>query len=131
LICVEGFSTLLNAAKEEGKLQGITICANAPSITHFLFVDDSLLFLKVDEDNVNYLQHILHLYEECSGQAINKDKSAVMFSQNTRGDARQKKKFGRVWSCLMRLALIWKQIEGWKDKLLSRAVKDILIKAVA
>jgi uncharacterized protein YcnI len=85
LICVEGFSTLLNAAKEEGKLQGITICANAPSITHLLFVDDSLLFLKVDEDNVNYLQHILHLYEECS------DKSAVMFSHNTREDARQKK----------------------------------------
>jgi hypothetical protein len=43
----------------------------------------------------------------------------------------KKKKNGRVGRWLRMQALIWKQIEGWKDKLLSRAVKDILIKAVA
>ena len=37
LTCVEGFLALVNAAEEEGKLQGIAICENAPSVTH-LFV---------------------------------------------------------------------------------------------
>ena len=83
LICAEGFSSLMNAAEEEGKLQGVTICANAPSITHSLFADDSLLLLKANRENVDHLRHVLHLYEVCSGQMINKEKSVGLFSKNT------------------------------------------------
>ena len=67
----------------QGSLQGVTICDDAPSITHTLFVDDSLLLLKINEENAHYLRHILQLYEERSGQAINKDKSSAMFRKNT------------------------------------------------
>lgn len=61
MICVEGFLGLLNEAESAGHLEGITICAEAPSITHLLFVDDSLLLLKIDDRNANYLQHVLQL----------------------------------------------------------------------
>jgi hypothetical protein len=77
------FRTLLNAAESNGVLEGVSICNNAPSITHVLFADDSLLLLKVNDESANHLQHVLQLYEGCSGQTINKDKSSIMFSRNT------------------------------------------------
>jgi hypothetical protein len=82
LICDEGFSSLLNAAEGEGKLQGVLICAGAPSITHLLFADDSLLLMKVNQENATHLQNVLQLYEDCSGRTINKEKSSILFSKN-------------------------------------------------
>jgi len=82
LICAEGLSSLLNSAEEQGSIHGVSICENAPSITHLLFVDDSLLLLKVNQGNANLLKYVLQLYEECSGKIINKEKSFVLFSQN-------------------------------------------------
>lgn len=151
-ICAEGFSSLLNAAEVDGRLQGVKICEDAPSITHLLFADDSLLLLKVNDENVSQLQHILQVYEECSGQIINKEKSAVMFSRNTSAEPRQRFLDGMGLSQEMRsdkyLGLpvymrrskskifaylkdrVW-SIQGWKERLLSRAGKDVLIKSVA
>jgi hypothetical protein len=83
LICVEGFSALLNQAEREGSLKGITICPNAPSVSHLLFADDSLILCCAREGHAQKLQEILQLYEECSRQMINRDKSAIMFSPNT------------------------------------------------
>jgi hypothetical protein len=37
LLCAEGFSALLNKAKEDGQISGVRICRNAPSISHLLF----------------------------------------------------------------------------------------------
>ena len=56
-----------------------------------LFADDSLLLLKVNDRNANYLQHVLQLYEECSGQKINMDKSSILFSRNC--DSNRKTEF--------------------------------------
>jgi hypothetical protein len=74
---------MLNRAKIEGSLQGVRICNGAPSINHLLFADDSLVLIKATKDSARTLQNILLLYEVCSGQTINFDKSSVMFSRNT------------------------------------------------
>jgi hypothetical protein len=63
LICAEGFSGLLHEAESVGNLEGIIICEGAPSITHLLFADDSLLLLKVNDGNANHLRHVLQLYD--------------------------------------------------------------------
>lgn len=144
---------MVNAAEEAGRLQGITICANAPSITHLLFADDALLFLKANQENATYLQYVLQVYEACSGQMINKDKSFVLFSKNTcqtAGDeflstlglaqgVRTDKYLGlpiymgrsRKQTFAYLKDRVWKRIQGWKEKLLSKAGKETLIKAVA
>ena len=44
LLCAEGFTSLLTKVEEEGKLHGVSICRRAPSVSHLLFADDSLLF---------------------------------------------------------------------------------------
>lgn len=86
LICAEGFSALLRRAESEGGLKGVKVCPNAPSVSHLLFADDSLILFRANKDDAQELQGILQLYEECSGQMINKDKSAIMFSANTIDD---------------------------------------------
>ena len=84
MICVEAFSSMLNQADQNGSLEGIKICHGAPSFNHLLFADDSLILLKVSEDSARHLQNILNLYEVCSGQTINVDKSSIVFSKNTK-----------------------------------------------
>jgi hypothetical protein len=133
-------------------LGDICICNNAPSVNHLLFVDDSLLLIKGDVQSVNHLQNILSLYEVCSGQMISKEKSCIMFSKNTKQSIREEvmrklnikteamndKYLGLLVymgrSKAQTLAYlndrIWKKIQGWKIKLLSKAGKEVLIKAV-
>jgi hypothetical protein len=44
----------------------------------------TLILIRANEEDAKQLQEILDLYENCSGQVINKAKSAVLFSKNTR-----------------------------------------------
>jgi hypothetical protein len=153
LLCAEGFSALLNHAEEEGRLQGIKVSSNAPSFNHLLFADDSMVLLNANEQSAQHLQEILQLYENCSGQTINMEKSAIMFSQNTPRKTRKRVMralhitsiawserylglpvyVGRAWSKSFEYLKerVWKRIQGWKERALSKAGKDVLIKACA
>ena len=79
LLCAEGFTALLAKAEMEGRIHGISVCRRAPSISHLLFADDSLLFCKADKEEVHVINQTLKLYEEASGQCINFEKSSVFF----------------------------------------------------
>jgi hypothetical protein len=81
LICGEAFSCLLNAAEVDGRLEGVQVADDAPSFNHLLFADDSLILLKVTEESARHLLDILALYESCSGQTVNIDKSGIVFQQ--------------------------------------------------
>lgn len=92
LICGEAFSCLLNSANEDKSLEGVRVSPNAPSFNHLLFADDSLILMKVSEQSASKLQYILNLYESCSGQTINVNKSTILFSKNTRSGEKQRMK---------------------------------------
>lgn len=153
ILCAEGLSALFQDAEREGSLQGVQVCTGAPRINHMFFADDSLIFMKANEASAGKLMSILALYEDASGQVINKDKSAVMFSKGTSQAAKRKFKnllqisneafnerylglpiyLGKSKSKAFGYLLekVWKKIQGWKEKFLSRAGKEILVKAVA
>jgi exonuclease III/phage terminase Nu1 subunit (DNA packaging protein) len=153
LLCAEGFSGLLHHADEVGKIKGIRLAPSAPAINHLLFADDSLLLMEANLSSADAVNRLLQIYEESSGQQINRDKSSVSFSPNTprhvredlmhclglRTEAHGGKYLGLPLyvgrsksACFEYLKdKIWRRIQGWKEKFLSSAGKEILIKAVA
>ena len=144
---------MLRQAESSGLINGSKVCRGAPSISHLFFADDSFLFFKSTEEETRVIHRILELYESYSGQAINLQKSGIMFSSNVRTDKQ------RVLSAILGVTngintarylglpsligrskgatfsyikdIIWKRIKGWRNKLLSQAGKGVLIKSVA
>ena len=153
LLCVEGFSALLYDAERKWNLKGIKLCREAPSVSHLLIADDSLLLLEANEENARTINDILEKYEVCSGQVINKDKSAILFSKNTKQMHKREMMgalgitteglkgrylglpayIGKAKSKAFQYIKekVWNKIQGWKERLLSKAGKEILIKAAA
>ena len=153
LLCVEGFTSLLTRAEMEGRITGVSICRRAPTISNLLFADDSLLFCQTAHREVEEITKILQVYAGASGQAINMDKSSIYFSSNTPKLQRAWVKstlgvkevekfesylglptlFGRAKNQTFSFLKdrVWKKLQGWKGLMLSRAGKEVLIKAMA
>ncbi|CAN1281610.1 LINE-1 retrotransposable element ORF2 protein [Linum perenne] len=82
-ICSEGLSRLLLAATTSGVLYGIRINRRCPFISHLMFADDTILFLRVTDSYISALLSLFNQYRGISGQRVNLAKSAVLFSNNT------------------------------------------------
>jgi hypothetical protein len=83
LLCAEGLSSLLMYEEEVGSIDGLRVCRNAPSVSHLLFADDSLILMKADMNNATSLQQVLDTYCANSGQMVSLAKSSIFFSPNT------------------------------------------------
>ena len=152
LLVIEGLHALFTKAEVDSALRGVSICAASPKISHLLFADDSLVFCRATIAECVQIQSLLQLNEQASGQNINRGKTNIFFSSNTPhrthtvisnflgvlisqryeqylglpslvGRAK-KKSFSLIKE------RIWKKLKGWKEKLLSQASHEILIKAV-
>ena len=153
LLCAEGLSALLRKAEKDQKISGVSVCRGGPKISHLLFADDSLLFCRASSADCHHLMEVLEKYERASGQMINKEKTALFFSKNTPAQVRTT--IQHLWGIqgtvnfekyLGLLAIIGKskqqtfsglkeliarRLQGWKERLLSKAGRAILIKMVA
>lgn len=49
-LCFEGLNRLIQKAAGDETNRGFSLCKNGPHITHFFFVDDSLLFFRANLD---------------------------------------------------------------------------------
>ena len=124
-----------------------------PKVSHIFFADDSLVFGWATKEEAAEIQRLLQVYETSSGQQLNRNKTALFFSPNTDEGIRDDVKtlFGAQViepheSYLGLPSLVRRsksntfahleqrvvtKVSGWKEKLLTSAHKEILIKAVA
>ena len=153
MLCAEGLSSLIQRAALEQRIHGISICIRGPQLFHLFFANDSLLFCQATIEECEELLRLLQVYELSTGQQLNREKTALFFSRNTPSDTqnRIKEMFGAevikqhekylglpslvgrskrntFQQLKERLA---NKLSGWKEKLLSGASKEVLIKAVA
>ena len=153
IMCAEGLSALLRDAEKKGSIHGIKIARQVDPISHLFFADDSLLFVRASEEEVEHVMDILTTYEAASGQKLNMDKSEMSFSRNIdlekRNLLQMKLSFKAVEGHDKYLGLptyigsskkqvfqviqdrIWKKLKGWKENYLSQAGREVLIKSIA
>lgn len=144
--CADGFSSLLSSAL----IHGIAASRNRPRVSHLFF---GIVFGRASSEEAIHIKYILSAYERASGHQVNLDKSAVVFSKNAPVSVRlqvrdvlgtqevdchdiylglptvigksRKQVFDNIHE------RVWHKIKGWKTKILSKAGKEVLIKAVA
>uniref|UniRef100_A0A2N9EM59 Reverse transcriptase domain-containing protein n=1 Tax=Fagus sylvatica TaxID=28930 RepID=A0A2N9EM59_FAGSY len=147
LLCAEGLMALLRKADLDFSLRGVAVCRNGPRVTHLMFADDCLLFFRANIEECQVVTDILSQYEEASGQKLNNDKTSIFYSSNTPHDTRVAignllgapnsnsiERYLGLPPFLGRSkikafedlpAKVWKKLQGWKEKLLSQAGKEI------
>ena len=152
LLCAEGLHAIIQQAADSGSITGVSLCRAGPKVTHLLFADNSLLFCRANNQECNTILDLLEKYERASGQRINREKTQLFFSSNTNQQVQNsiKGRFGVSVSHQFEKYLglpsfvgrgkkqsfsfirerIWQKIQGWKEKLLSQAGREVLIKSI-
>ena len=59
LLCAEGFTFSLEKVENDGKVHGASICRGAPKVSNLLFADDSLLFYRATQNEVEVISEML------------------------------------------------------------------------
>ena len=153
ILCGEVFTAMIKRAIANQALHGIQIARNAPVISHLLFADDCIIFAQADNQEAQHIAEILSSYEKVSGQMINLDKSMISCSPGVSENRQNELKqllgvqaveifdkylglptiIGRSKTQIFEFVKerVWKKLKGWKERSLSRAGREILIKAVA
>ena len=134
-------------------LKGIKSSQQGVCISHLLFANDNLLFCHATVNECQRLTTLLGKYEAALGQSINRQKTTLFFSRNTKPEVRNaiQQLLGAkvMMDCEKYLGLpmsrgkskvntfkeiqekITKWVMGWKEKFISKARCEILIKTVA
>jgi hypothetical protein len=152
ILCVEGLSTWINKMERMGGITRLPLTQAGIRLSHLFFVDDSLLFCKAGIVEWYYIQKVLDDYEKASRQKLNMSKTSMFFSRNTKpkiknhiltvvgiiSTHRYEKYLGlpalmgrsKVLSLTGIKGRIRDKMQGWKEKFLSHAGKEVLLKAV-
>jgi hypothetical protein len=143
---------MLSKAESKGIITGVPTSKRRPRLSHLFFTDDSLLFCKANSVEWQRLTKLLEDYEVAYGQKLNKEKTSIFFSWNTRVEKKEeitrlsglqatqcfekhlglpamvgREKYKAFQSIKDR---VWTRLNDWKVKFLSQAGKEILIKTV-
>lgn len=83
ILYAEILSGLIAKGQQDGKIHSINIASKAPSMSHLLYVDDSILFCRANPEEAQEILNILNTYQAASGQRVNMEKSEMVFTPNT------------------------------------------------
>ena len=146
-------SRSLQGGVSNGVVSGIKLGRHCPILSHLLFADDSLFFLKAEAGNCKNVLNIIQEYCKASGKLVNLEKSCIVFTENVL-EAKRKEiedclgiKVARNTGVYLGIPSFWGktryevmsyardnvvlELENWKHQTLSQEGKKVLIKAVA
>lgn len=114
-------------------------------MNHLLIVDDCVLFSKAKKEEWRSIYSILQVYECASGQVLNKQKTSIFFSSNTKREVIRRiyREAGAVvcdnyerylglpavvgkarYNAFRNLKeRVWMKLQNWKNNFLSNAGK--------
>ncbi|XP_021857652.1 uncharacterized protein [Spinacia oleracea] len=152
ILVMEMLSKMMVCLEKEGHITGIKIARGSPSISHLLFADDSLFCFKADNYSCLKIRETIDLFCSISGEAINFEKSSVIFSPNTPGPLKNVLKgilgtpsadsLGKYLGCNVEvdgrssqayqplIEKVQRKITSWKYMHLSHAGRIILINSI-
>ncbi|XP_071928203.1 uncharacterized protein [Coffea arabica] len=113
------------------------IAQGARRLSYLIFANDSLIFCKASVEEAGQVRRILDVYKQASGQLINVEKSSLFFSRNMSNRQREgvmrelqgiKRSKRQVFDFIRQKTIA--RLKGWKQKLLSQAGKEVLLKSV-
>ena len=59
MVCTEVLAQMLKSAKRSKKISGLRVARRAPPVSHLLFANDSMLYCKGSEEELNQVLQIL------------------------------------------------------------------------
>ncbi|XP_042964706.1 uncharacterized protein LOC122298928 [Carya illinoinensis] len=152
LVMDKSLSSLVDVAERNGEIKGVVVTRGGIRVNHLLFADDSIIYGRAKLTEWFKIQKLLGTYERASGQCFNRQKTTICFSSNTpMAVRRQIQKVAGVVVCgnfEKYLGLpssvdrsrynaskhlkerVWLKVNNWKNKFLSQAEKEVLLKAV-
>jgi hypothetical protein len=153
LFVAEGLSKVLQRAVYLQELCELKISRRGPGVSHLLFADDSLLFLKANTSQAGVVKAAIGIFEIGSGQLINPSKCSILFNANcseeTQNDIKAilevehnsfEEKYlgfptpqGRMKASTFQPTKerLRKRLSTWSEKFMVMAATKILIKSVA
>ncbi|XP_022564339.1 uncharacterized protein LOC111208947 [Brassica napus] len=152
IMCTEALIANIKKAERGYHFTGMKVARACPSISHLLFVDDSLFFCKAHKEECHTILRILKEYEVVSGQLINFQKSSIQFGHKIEESTRQElrdilgiQNLGGMGSYLGLPESLWgskiqvfgfvqdrlnNRVNGWTFKFFSKGGKEVIIKSV-
>ena len=70
--------------ESKGNLKGVAVSRGALRVSHLLFKDANIIFYRVFVEDCDRVIKVLEDYENDSGQKLNKEKTSLFFSKNTK-----------------------------------------------
>ena len=153
LFVADGLSAILKHGVATGSITPIRVCRRAPGISHFLFVDDTILFFEASRLQAERIKVALELYGAATGQSLNYDKCSMLFGESCPLDVKEQVRVvlgvtsesfeekylglptpegrmskGRFQSLQMSMT---KRLIQWGDGILAQPGREVLVKLVA
>lgn len=152
-ICVvEAFIAILARAETIGQIHGVKVAPTVPPVSTLCFADDTMIFCRATVKEAGRLRLLLDAHAKALGQVINFEKSSMTFGRGVNQGLKnqitsilgvqvveQHRKYlgmpavvGKYKQLIFSFLRdrVWRRINGWSERALSSAVKEVLIKAV-
>jgi len=125
ILCAEAFSSLIRKTEREGGITGVPISRGGTRIHHLFFADDSLLFCRASMREWRRVEEVLAFYDILLAAGADHVKHFERYLGLPALFGRS-----RVSSFNYIKDRIWAKLNGWKEKFLTHAGKEILLKSM-